>query len=221
MNEGIVVLEEDRQKVAEAEQFSNKLSAFVITNNEEYKEAGEYLVDLRKRIKVLKERFKERTKPFDLALKGLKDFFKAPISKMEEVDLRVSRALRKFNEEEEAKRKAEEEKLRKLQEKEALKLEKKAEKLEAKGNVLGAEQLKEQADELVSFSPIVESKVEKVEGLSFKTNWKFRITNANLIPREYMIPDEVKIGKVVRALKADTCIPGVTPYPEANPNVRG
>lgn len=48
----------------------------------------------------------------------------------------------------------------------------------------------------------------------FRTVWKYRITNPDLVPREYLIPDPVKIGGVVRALKDATNIPGVEAYAE-------
>ena len=49
----------------------------------------------------------------------------------------------------------------------------------------------------------------KVEGVSFRDDWDFVITNAALIPREYLIPDEKKIRAVVKAMKEHTNIPGI------------
>lgn len=55
----------------------------------------------------------------------------------------------------------------------------------------------------------------KVEGAgAMVTVWKFEITDANAIPREYLLVDESKIGKVVQALKEQTNIPGVRVYSE-------
>jgi hypothetical protein len=48
-----------------------------------------------------------------------------------------------------------------------------------------------------------------------RENWKFRVTNEKLIPREYLKADEIKIGGVVRALKGSTNIPGVEVYNES------
>lgn len=45
--------------------------------------------------------------------------------------------------------------------------------------------------------------------------WKFAVTDPTLVPREYLMVDETKIGKVVTALKGDTNIPGVKVYEEA------
>jgi hypothetical protein len=51
-------------------------------------------------------------------------------------------------------------------------------------------------------------------GLSLRKTWGFRITNPGLIPREYLTPDLVKIGGVVRALKNQCHIPGIEVYEE-------
>jgi len=65
----------------------------------------------------------------------------------------------------------------------------------------------------VSVPPvIVPTAAPKVNGISFRQTWKFRITDLSQIPREYLMPDLVKIGGVVRALKGSTKIPGVTVY---------
>lgn len=39
----------------------------------------------------------------------------------------------------------------------------------------------------------------KMEGATLQTNWYFKIVNENIIPRPYMMPDEVKIGNLVRS----------------------
>lgn len=44
---------------------------------------------------------------------------------------------------------------------------------------------------------------------------KFRIVNASLIPRQYLMPNEVAIGGVIRSLRAEANIPGVQFYEEA------
>ena len=58
------------------------------------------------------------------------------------------------------------------------------------------------------------------EGVSKQESWNFEITNVNLIPREYLIPDQQKIGAVVRALKDRTEIPGVRIWRAAGIAVR-
>ena len=56
--------------------------------------------------------------------------------------------------------------------------------------------------------------VPKVEGQVSRANWKFEITDATLLPRDYLMPDEKTIGAMVRARKGETVIPGVRVYPD-------
>lgn len=49
-------------------------------------------------------------------------------------------------------------------------------------------------------------------GTSVRKNWKFKIVDASAIPREYLIPDEKRIGEIVRANKDATDIPGIAVY---------
>lgn len=64
-----------------------------------------------------------------------------------------------------------------------------------------------------------EKKVKSEEStLSYKTTWKFEIEDSSKVPAEYMIPDEVKIGKVVRAGIRE--ILGVRIYSIKEPSIR-
>ena len=44
---------------------------------------------------------------------------------------------------------------------------------------------------------------EKVAGITHRVNWDFEIIDADKIPRAYLIPDEKKIRKLVKAVGAD------------------
>jgi len=51
-------------------------------------------------------------------------------------------------------------------------------------------------------------------GTSYRTTWKFRIVDLNLVPREYMIPNEQLLGATARTTKGAQTIPGVEFYAE-------
>ena len=62
---------------------------------------------------------------------------------------------------------------------------------------------------------IVKKEVPKVQGVQFRTVWRFRILDRKKIPLEYWALDEAKIGAVVRGLKRPgEVIPGVEAYSE-------
>jgi hypothetical protein len=73
-----------------------------------------------------------------------------------------------------------------------------------------------QAEMVFEPPPVVPEKI-KLEGGAIRRNWRFRIADESLIPREYLIPDEVKIGRVVRAMKDKANIPGVVAFEEIDP----
>jgi len=62
----------------------------------------------------------------------------------------------------------------------------------------------------------------KVEGAGAMVEvWKFEIEDVCALPGEYVLADEVAIGKVVRALKSKTNIPGVRVYSVLEPRRKG
>lgn len=88
---------------------------------------------------------------------------------------------------------------------------KKAKAAEKRGNNARAEELKAQVE---AITPVVPAAPEAPSSGAYFTSWKFSITNESEIPREYLVPDLVRIGKVVRALKGDTKIAGIQVYEE-------
>lgn len=94
--------------------------------------------------------------------------------------------------------------------------------LEAAGDTAGAEAVLNHPAPVAVFVPavIVRREVPKTEGVSVSQNWKFRITNEALIPREYMMPNEKLLGQLARATKDKTNIPGIEVYPEGGARFR-
>lgn len=125
----------------------------------------------------------------------------------------LSRQVTEWNTKKERERQETERKLRE----EALKKQE-DEKL-AEASVLEQQGRHEEAAEVISepiHAPtiVVAKDVPKVAGISTRQTWNFRITNESLIPREYLVVDEGKIRKVVKAMQQDTKIPGVEVYTE-------
>jgi len=111
--------------------------------------------------------------------------------------------------EEERKRKAEEDRLRLIAQK--------AEEERRLNEAIQAEaegQLEEAAmilDEVPSYMPppIVPKTVQTGGGIALTKTWKFEVVDASKLPREYLMPDMVKIGGIVRAMKDQTKIDGI------------
>jgi len=118
--------------------------------------------------------------------------------------------IRREQEEKERQKKIEEEK--RLKEAEALEAEGKQE--EADGILNEPEPEEEPAPIVIPPAPT------KVEGVSIKKVWKFRIADEDKIPRKYLIVDEKMIGQIVRAEKDKCEIPGVEVYSEDQVSAR-
>lgn len=142
--------------------------------------------------KSLMDRINSKRKP----LKAAQDDFSRKARdwrRTEEERARAEAALR----EAEARKRIEEERL--LQ----------ASALAARGKAALADAVMERPVEVERLAP---AQVAQPSGTSDREAWTFEVTDVERIPREYMMPDLVKIGKMVRALKAGCRIEGVRVY---------
>lgn len=69
-------------------------------------------------------------------------------------------------------------------------------------------------------APVYGGGTPKVSGLRFTESWQYEIENAALLPREYLMADDKKIGAIVKAMKADAKVPGVRIWSEKIPASR-
>lgn len=83
-------------------------------------------------------------------------------------------------------------------------------------NVWESEVFKEQAKEVKPITVDVQKKVIESEGLSLRKNWKARIVDFDLIPREYLIANESLLNKVAKESEKESHIPGVEFYNDAS-----
>ncbi len=63
-------------------------------------------------------------------------------------------------------------------------------------------------------APIAQAAAPKVEAVSLATVWNWEITDLSAVPREFMLLDQVKVRKIVNAMKGDTAIPGIRVFAE-------
>jgi len=184
-----------------------------VIDNASYSQAGAILVavkGLRKKIKEVFAPMKSAAVKAHKAVLEQERLADAPLIEAENI---IKPALAKYDTEQENIRLAAEAKAqadaRKIEEERKLA---EAIVLEAQGDKKEAEQV---MAEPVYVPPVVIQKtVPKVQGISYTLHWKPRIIDERKIPREYLTPDMVKIGQVVRAMKSGTNIPGIEAYSE-------
>lgn len=136
-----------------------------------------------------------------------------------EEDASLRRRMGSWQTEVERKRREEQERIRQEEQRKAEERRlAEAVKLEEQGRNEEAERLVEAPVQVVT--PIVPTTVPKEEGVSSRRIWKFRIVDASLIPREYLMPCESAIRHLARTLKDQARLPGVEFYAEESIAVR-
>jgi hypothetical protein len=210
---GEIAIIDTKQIEIEVSNISQQAMAMTVTDIVSYQEAGRVLLAFDKMKKNIVAYFKDLKKAADEAHKTICDREKEELAKLSPGLNYLNKAMTVYTLAETAKRREEEERLRQI----AVKAEEE-ERLQA---AIQAEKEgdKEVAEAILSESvyvhpPIVETQAPKIDGLAMAITWRWRITNEALIPRSYLMPDEVRINGVVRSLKSDCNIPGIEVYPE-------
>ena len=197
---------------AESMTILGQAKAIQITNHEQAMAAGDFL----KAVKELKKRIEEKLGPvvkasYD-AWKKACAYRKEHDDPLDQAEAAVKAKMNTYLAEQERQRRAEEQRQQLEAQKAAeAQAEQDALLMEATGDAEAAEIVR--AEPVVA-PVVVLAPVEKPKGIATQSVWKYRVTDANAIPREYLAIDEKKIGAVVRAMKAACNIPGVEAYSE-------
>jgi hypothetical protein len=201
-----------QKQVLEIQQATKVLT---IRNADDYKVAGEMsnaISQLRKQIDATFDPIIAKAHEAHKEAIAQKRKFSLPL----EMDQRLidGKLMAWSRQQEEIRRRKEAElaaELKKKQEDEALA---QAEELERQGSPELAETVLQQQVEAPAPVVALPTETPRIAGFAKRTIWRFRIVNPELVPREYLSPDELKIGGVVRSLKGATKIPGVQVYEE-------
>lgn len=182
-----------------------------ITTHDEYAQAGSLLVQ----IKTMRKRIADVFGPIVQAAfaahkvaKGKQTEAEAPLDLAEG---HLKRLICNYNEEQD--------RIRQEQQRQAEASARKAEEDRILSEAHAAEAAgdKEEAQAIIEQpvqAPVVvvKSTTPKLEGVSFRDNWTFQITDEKAIPREYLMVNEQAIRAVVKAMKGGTNIPGIRAY---------
>jgi hypothetical protein len=103
-----------------------------------------------------------------------------------------------------------------LKAREAARLAKEAKEAEERERKRAAEDAKKAAAEVPQIE--VKANITAVAGTASRRNWKYRIKNPGAIPRAFMMPNEIEIGRMVRDTKdkaaAEAECPGIEVWSE-------
>lgn len=183
-----------------------------ITTQEQYDKSAEFLKSVKQLQKKIKEHYADPIKKAYEAHKAIKAAEQELLKPLDEAETIIKKKCGSFNRQQEEIRA---EKERQLREEAKKKAEEEAAKKNAE-NAFMAEILDQPVAEIVPVivPEVVIEKPKNVSGTYYVESWKFKIIDENLIPREYLMIDESKIGKVVKAMKSLTNIPGIETYSE-------
>ena len=204
--------EEARRVLAEAR-------AYTITTPEQFTAAAELLRTVATKARELEEQRKAITRPIDESKKRVMDLFRGPLDSLEAAGTVLRRAIGAFEQEQEERRRQAQREADEAARKERERLERQAAAAAAKGQEEKAAAITERAATVVPVH--VTADVPKVAGVATREVWEFEVVNAAALPREYLVPDEVKLRKVVSALKGDaaTAVPGIRVWSRRAPIV--
>ena len=203
-----VITQEDVQKESQTYAVKAQELALAVKDKESYVAAAEFLVAVKGFRKRVEDAFGPMVKATHTAWKAACDLRKTADAPLDKAETILQPALDKFRREQERIRAEKEAKLqaeaRKRAEDERL-----AAAIEADKNGKS-----EEAEALIQApvqTPVVvlPKQTVKIEGSKIRRNYKFRVKNAAIVPNEYKIVDEVRVGSVVRAMKEQTNIPGI------------
>ncbi len=178
-----------------------KTANTVIADEKQYSKAGEIIVTLKKTLKDIEAKRKTFTEPLNGVIKSINSEFKAMAEPIEQLISDINSGMVKFFKEQEAKRILEEKKRIEMEEKLKKEME---EKLKKQKNEVKQQEIMLQTQnkiENIQTEKTIEKSIETKSGnkVSMMKIRKFEVIDTSKIPVEYMIPDMVKIGKMVKA----------------------
>lgn len=192
----------------------NKANEIVVTDNESYTVAADIVAKLKEsgsKIKSLKESI---TKPLNDALKNARSMFAPAEEDCEKAESIIKTKMLNFKREQDRKAREEEEKIAKKLEEEKAKLDAKVEAGEItseKADEKFAKKLEKTEEKIESIDRVDNTVKGKVGSVSIRKVRKVRIINDSIIPRKYLIVDEVSVR---RDALSGIEIPGVEVYEE-------
>ncbi len=213
----------DRAVADEALGWPDRAKAVVIIGAETYQTACGLLLgikDLRKKIADTFDPHVSRAFEAHRALVKEKRDAEAPLTQAEQI---LKQAIGAYDREQERLRQEEQRRIdeaaKKQAEDEAIE---RAAALELEGNEFGDAAMVEEARAIIDapiqpapLAPAVKM-TPKVQGVTLRKTFAFRIVNPALVPAQYRVIDESKIRGVVRSLGLNASIPGVQVFEETS-----
>ena len=181
-------MQEELKKEVDLVLYENQ--SIAVSNKEEYSNAGDVLKLVKNKVKSLEDKRKEYTSGLVAQKKAIDDDFKEMQKPLKELIARIDNVMVVWNIAEQKRLDEEQKKL----EDEAM------EKLKATG---------ESDVDVEIINEGLKSNRGDIATSTMTQTYTFEIENIDDVPREYLIVDQVKVGKIVRESKGKTKIAGI------------
>lgn len=181
-----------------AQGWLTRASEFVVDSAEASALAQQMRATVNTEMKRLDAERREITKPMDDAKARVIALYDRPLAVLKNALEQYGAKVLTFNREQERIRVAHQKQLDDIAAKERARLQAQAAKASDKGQDDKAEALISTAAAVVA--PIARNDAPKIAGTTIRKSWKFRVKNAAKVNPQFLIPDEIKIGKTVRAM---------------------
>lgn len=203
--------------VADADHAFQVAQAYVIDGPEMHEMGLKESQHINARIKQIEEHRVFLKAPVLEQGRRIDAFFKVPIDRLTEarkIILCATGTWRRLQDERAA------EERRKAEAAARVERERLQKEAEDKAAALIAEGKTEEAEAIQAVVPIVVPTmptvpaVQKVAGISYRTDWKFRVVDAALVPEEFKIVNEKALTALAKSTKGTKKVPGVEFYSE-------
>ena len=191
-------------------------TVYTVTTTEQFQFAADELKNIKAAMKSAEKMRKEATGPLDAAKKTIMDWFRPIEDRYTKAEAMIKGAMLTYQREEERKRQVAEAAAREAARKEQERIDEEA--MAAAERAL-ANHNTETADAIIAAIPVVQPvpvpvATPKIQGISTRQVWRFRITDAKSVPDEYKIINEQMLGNLARSTKGAVKVPGIEFFPE-------
>lgn len=205
----------DPELSASAKRLLTQAQSIVVSTAEDYEVAGIVLQTLTARERAVEAKKKELWDPLAKLTRSVQNLFNPPLKVLEQAKKIVAEKMGAYALKQRnialAKQQAAEEEAEETRKK----LLARAEEATDDGNHARAVILEARADSVQA--PTIVMDVPQVAGLHLRERWLFEVTDAKLVPREYLMVDERLIRAEVNAKESLAKIPGVRVWSTLKP----
>jgi hypothetical protein len=174
---------ETQNEATTATQVRDELRLLPVVTSEQITFASELLVDVKGRLKELDERMREITRPLNEALKSTRDLFRPALDAYGEAEAILKQKIAAAHA---------------------------AIAAENRRAMLAAQAAMQAGDvRAAALATATIAEKPEVEGVRTRETWTFRVVDARLVPREFLVIDEKKIRAHVAEHGDSRPIPGV------------